>query len=602
MTAADSTPLDGQRRRERELASLYATVRTLTVLQEVDDVLTAIVRNAHDLVATDVTYLSVTEGDELILRAAEGVVSPEFRTARVPVSTGVAGRAIAARAPFWVRDYRAAGDIQHDHVFDEALTNEGIVALLGVPLIAGERVLGVLYGANRVARPFPNEEVALLSAFADHAAVALENARLYEQQSRALRDLSAAYSTIETQVQVMERSARVHESLTRLVLSGSDVGEIAALLSRMMGSDVMILDRGDRMVAWETLDEDRDAFARAGFDDGSGGPSEAVAAAVADSRQTGRCETFTGPDGRRCDAAAVVAGGSYLGAVVLSQAGDPHPADLRTVERAAQIVGLLTLQQDAVAQAEERVRGELLAEVLSGTAPLSAPQRARGRARGLDLDAMRVLIAVQSPAPPEAIARILRRVARESGGLAGEHHNVPTLLVPAEDEAAAVAATHSALRNGTGTDVIACGAPVELAAESAGRAFALASRCCRLLSSLGVVDRAATTSDLALYATVFDPERRQELELFLQDTIGPLRDYDAGGRSDLLGTLVAYFDNNGNLTRSARQLHIHMNTLLKRLDRVGTLIGEDWQRPDRSLRLHLALRLHQLAADLSADG
>ena len=62
VTGVEPSQLDPHLRRERELASLYATARSLTVLQEVDDVLTAIVRNAHDLVATDVTYLSVTEG------------------------------------------------------------------------------------------------------------------------------------------------------------------------------------------------------------------------------------------------------------------------------------------------------------------------------------------------------------------------------------------------------------------------------------------------------------------------------------------------------------------------------------------------------------
>lgn len=43
-----------------------------------------------------------------------------------------------------------------------------------------------------------------------------------------------------------------------------------------------------------------------------------------------------------------------------------------------------------------------------------------------------------------------------------------------------------------------------------------------------------------------------------------------------------------------------MNTLLKRLDRIGALLGDDWRSPDCALRLHLAVRLHELR--IAVDG
>ena len=56
-------------------------------------------------------------------------------------------------------------------------------------------------------------------------------------------------------------------------------------------------------------------------------------------------------------------------------------------------------------------------------------------------------------------------------------------------------------------------------------------------------------------------------------------------------TVTAYFQHAGNLTRTAAALPVHMNTLLKRLDRVGTVLGDDWRSPDRALQLQVALRL-----------
>src|SRR5688500_11446770 len=52
-------------RRQRELASLYATAKSLTALGELDDVLRSIVHHAHELIGTDFTYLSLVADGKL---------------------------------------------------------------------------------------------------------------------------------------------------------------------------------------------------------------------------------------------------------------------------------------------------------------------------------------------------------------------------------------------------------------------------------------------------------------------------------------------------------------------------------------------------------
>ena len=77
------------------------------------------------------------------------------------------------------------------------------------------------------------EDIALLTAFGHHAAVALENSRLYDESRRALQELREAYATIEAAV-------AVHESLTRMVLAGGDVGDVADLLVDALGGSVLV--------------------------------------------------------------------------------------------------------------------------------------------------------------------------------------------------------------------------------------------------------------------------------------------------------------------------------------------------------------------------
>jgi DNA-binding PucR family transcriptional regulator len=58
--------------------------------------------------------------------------------------------------------------------------------------------------------------------------------------------------------------------------------------------------------------------------------------------------------------------------------------------------------------------------------------------------------------------------------------------------------------------------------------------------------------------------------------------------------LEAYFGAGGSPGRAAEVLHVHVNTVSQRLNRIASLLGADWQRPERAVDLQLALRLHRL--------
>ncbi|HEY3483252.1 MAG TPA: GAF domain-containing protein, partial [Streptomyces sp.] len=289
-------------RRQRELTSLYTTVKSLTALGELDEVLQSIVHHAHDLIGTDFTYLSLVGADgRLSAKASEGTVSPTFLAAAIPAGVGLGGKVLASRSPHWVRDYAGATLIEHDADFDRLVTTEKLVALLGVPLVIRGEAVGALFAADRAERAFQADEIALLNAFADHAAVAIDNARLYEASRTALRELRVAYRKIE-------RSQAIHEALTGVVLGGGAPGDVAQRLAEQLGGSVTLLDR--------VADAD-------------------LADAVEDARRSGRC-TVSDAGGTLRGVAAIQAGDSYLGALVWQpeSAGGttvPDDTDLRTL-------------------------------------------------------------------------------------------------------------------------------------------------------------------------------------------------------------------------------------------------------------------------------
>ncbi|MFC5676694.1 helix-turn-helix domain-containing protein [Aeromicrobium endophyticum] len=571
-------------RRERELSSLYATARSLTALGEIDAVLDSIVREAHELVGTDFTYLSLLGDDgELTVTASQGTISPAFRAAHIPSGTGVGGRVIATGAAAWVSNYLATRDVLHDETFDDLVTPEGMVALLGVPLLVRGEVIGVLFAADRTERPFENDEVALLSAFADHAAVALNNARLYAESRSALRELQDAYATIEQQVAVMERAQSVHESLTRVVLTGGGAQEIAQLLVEHLHGAVTVFDRSGAVVATCTHGPDVAALTvpRPSPD------------AVEQARQSGRWATTTDRTGVYNSAATVQAGDTHLGVLLLTRSYEPAAGDIRTLERAAQIMGLLILKETAVAEAEERVSGELLTELLLAAGPIGPGLRSRAQTRGVDVGALDVLVVAESDTRGAAeVGRRLHAMSHEWSGVAGEHLGHATMLLSATDAPQAARTIHARLKRELGSPVRVVAERV--ADERWGAAHLLAVRCAALMQTLGVSDRGATTGDFAMFALLFDSERRDDLDRFLDTSLTSLVDHDARRSTALVPTLTAYFKHAGHLRRTADDLHVHLNTLVKRLDRVDSILGDDWRSPDRALQLHVALRLHEL--------
>ena len=127
------------------------------------------------------------------------------------------------------------------------------------------------------------------------------------------------------------------------------------------------------------------------------------------------------------------------------------------------------------------------------------------------------------------------------------------------------------------------------------QAFALAARCCGLLGQLGVHDAAATPEQFGAYALLLDPEPSSGLESFMDRTLGPLLEYDAKHRTELVDTVAAYFDQAGSNVQTAKALHVHLNTLLKRIGRIEALLGPGWRTSERAFELQLAVRLQRLA-------
>jgi purine catabolism regulator len=103
--------------------------------------------------------------------------------------------------------------------------------------------------------------------------------------------------------------------------------------------------------------------------------------------------------------------------------------------------------------------------------------------------------------------------------------------------------------------------------------------------------------DLGVYRLLSLLLHTAELHSFYRETLGELAD-DRYANDEFLTTLEAFFDEHGNLSQTANKLHVHRNTLLYRMERIGQIGGFDLDNPETRLAVHLALKIRRLVANM----
>lgn len=564
--------------RESELAALYETAGDLTGIRDLDAILAAIVRRARQLLRADMTYLSLNDEDEgaSYMKVTEGALTPEFATLRLPLGTGLLGLVAQTGAPYFTEDYQADERFVHRADIDDAVAGEGIRAILGVPLIVEGSVIGALLAVHREVRRFPPREVSLLMSFAAHAAVALENARLFDASERARAAMDAAHRELSARNQAVERAASVHDRLTDLVLHGGGVAEVVEVLSDSLGAQVAAYDETGALLAGSPADQAQ--------------IPNAYRDAIAEARRSGRSAQAV--DGSVVAVAA--AGTDHLGTLLLKGHAALDLADRRTFERGALVTALVLLFGRAEAEAEDRVRGELLVDLVEGRLDDRVRLRERLRRHRAELDqAVVVAVAAVRELPRHRAAKVAAALAASHHGLAGEHHGQIVLAVPADDPLSVGREVQSRTAAAGGCATVGV-ATSKAGADGIPAAYDDARRCVVTLLTLGREGEVSDPAGLGLARLLLGHNGADELAAFLTETLGPVEDYDQRRGTDLVLTLEGWFASGGSPAETARRLHVHPNTVTQRLQRIDSLLGAGWRAPDRSLDLQLALRVRRL--------
>lgn len=579
----DETLVRG-RRRESLLRVLLETTTDLVAITDFDGMLQAIVRRTRMLLGSDMAYISLNdyEARETFIHTTDGVATDAYRSIRMELGTGVLGKIAEGSGSAQAIDYLSDPDIIHVEHIDETVHREGVRSIMGAPLLRDGVLLGALLVAERYQRKYTAEEVWLVESMSALACVALGNARLIGDMKAALRERDQFQGRLEDERERIADEQVFERALVDSAVTADPYGEFLATLRGRHGARIWILDDIGQPLRGE---------GEAPL------PESTLEKALVRSHRSGNIEVLdAAPDADRPGTLLLAVGVAQrvLGGILVE--GVLTPDIDRLLRRSSVMLSVLRLMDENTREETMKTQTELLAALLRPAESFERVSIQRAARFGLERDAPAYLHVVESDSSPALVIDVLRAHPSWGAGIVAEHSGRAVVLhadLLGEDIVQVLARRQVA--STVGVEKHPCfDGPM-------GGTHQEAERTLHAMLALGLTGQASTSAELGPVGMLMSSASPAQVRAIVDLELAPLLDYDDAKGANLMDTLWAFFSCDRHQVRTANALHVHPNTLRQRLERIATLLGDDWQSARRSSMVFLALQLHRLGAVLTRE-
>jgi sugar diacid utilization regulator len=439
------------------------------------------------------------------------------------------------------------------------------------------------------------EEQFLAQVLAQQTGVAVSNARLHVRERDTAEQLATTNEALQETVATLRRGMAIHERLTRVAAAGEGAAGIAGALHDLTGLAVAVEDRYGNLSAWA-------------------GPGQPVPYPKPPPYEWERLLRRLMTAGRSVrDGDRVVALASprpgVLGLLALiDPAHRAATTDVMALEHGATVLAVELARLHGMADAELRVRRELVQDLLTGTDDESAYLRAEALGYDLGRPHQVAVLEVADSGPDgkhgqEDVLHATRRALR--------HQQMPCLLgmmagsvvIVAPGSGADWEALRAAIvaqldggrcRMGVGDP---CPRPSELVRSLREARLAL-----RLQKASASAEQTSVFADLGVLRMLAPAGDLSDVAAFVGKWLGPLADYDERKHTELVKTLTQYLRHGGGYEATSRALSVHRSTLKYRLQRIRELTGFELGDPETRFSLDLASRAYLALQALREPG
>lgn len=455
-----------------------------------------------------------------------------------------------------------------------------------VELLAGEGLAGLGFGTGFDHKRMPK---ALVDTAREHGLPLFDVP--YEMPFIAITERAAAH-LVNEQFDVLERSTRVHERLERLVIEGGGLDEIVTSTASAIAGSAIVQDSSGRSLAVHPATAVEGA-ARALAEEVSAHSTDGAPVAFAPAAEALAGRALSVPVPGRPGAAPA----AWL--TVISDRPPLGEFERLLARQAAIVAGLELMRERVVSETERRLAGDLLADALGGR--LEA-EELRGRLRPFGIGREAAVLVFELDDPAAAESRLEQALA-DAGvpalvatSTAAGRPLLCAVVDPGEgDPLATAASAREALTGGAARNGVRAAVSRLASVGSLRRAFHEA-RCALEATSLREdgAPEVASHRDLGAFTLLLALQDDDALRLYSDGLLEPIERTEGEYGGELLRSLEAFIENNGNWERAARRLYCHRHTLRYRIRKIEELTGRDLGRATDRIELWLALRAREL--------
>jgi purine catabolism regulator len=393
---------------------------------------------------------------------------------------------------------------------------------------------------------------------------------------------------VNEQYAMLQRGIAVQRRLEQLVLDERGLDELTRSLAAAIGGSVVMLDgRGE-------------VAASANFRRPVPAPAlESIRAEVARRNTSGRSSAFEPSDEEIAGRALVlplapdVRGGPRGWLVGVRDGGPLGEFERLILQQGVTVVALELMRRRVMRDTERRLAGDILADAVSGELR-NHDLQARLRPFGVGAEIAVLVFRLDSPEGAEAL---LERTLSEAGvgALVASREGMLCAVVDARslDPIALAARVREALAHEHGdvhvaTSRVSATTALRTAYHEARYALEVAS------FSNGRARDVASWRDLGAFQLLLSVQDDEALRLYCSNVLGPIEEGEGEYGGELLKSLEAFLEQNGQWEKAARDLFCHRHTLRYRIRRIEQLTGRDLSMARDRIEFWIALKAKEL--------
>lgn len=216
-------------RRTEQLIVLHEVDRAIASSLRIDDLYRAFVEHIKRLLSYDFISIILVEDDNLRVAYANGLDESVW-SPQLPLKTSAVGRVILQNQPL-LRQH--IGDSLH-FAEDEAFAGIGIQSTLNIPLRAKRQVIGTWNMASRQVGTYVLDDLEIAQSMADQLALAIENARLFQQAQQEIKERIQAQAALENERASLAQ--RVEQRTAELSMANAELARASRLKDEFLAS------------------------------------------------------------------------------------------------------------------------------------------------------------------------------------------------------------------------------------------------------------------------------------------------------------------------------------------------------------------------------